>query len=724
MLEALRQMRANPEYRRDLFIIRGASGSGKSSLLRAGVIPRLRREASAWLPLRAFRPGADPLLNFADALARTLKDCRKAEDKGVIRDRLRDAWNKAPRTADGPTLAGQRKLKEALEAEDTELRASSGRDAATILLSVYRAEEMAGAEGPGADALADYLRAVVGGMSRWQLVLTVRKDSFSGLKNHRRFKDLTTRTYDLSALPIYRFPSVIAGPARRYGITVEPTLIDALMTDAPTQETLPLLAFALERVMGDYPKTDTLTKDHYDRVGRLQGLISGAAERALRNINADAPLPSGAPSEDLAELGATTFVPALAQINEDGDVIRRVALWGRFNVRQQELLLRFEERRLVVRKGAGETGGRYNTDQSSGTADARGGEGDNRSIQADEGTVEVVHEALFREWKRLDSWIKSERPRLEALRTLERDAATWHRKSRDAAFLNHRDRRLMEAEALSSDDRYAKLLGAVEINHLEACRGAEQLAEQADRIKRQRTRRIVTILAVALFWGVTAWYYQKQLGDGIFWIDVWYHRLTPDRESALKPMATFKECSVCPKMIVVENGVFPMGSPDNEQNRSNTEGPQHDVTIARPFAVGKFDVTFAEWDACAAHGGCDQYMPHSSSGRRRMPVINVSWEFAKTYVAWLSEITGQNYRLLSEAEWEYVARAGSTTADYWGDRMENNKANCTGCGGQSSGATSVGLYEPNKFGLYDMAGNVSQWVEDCYHNSYEGAPAE
>ena len=262
-----------------------------------------------------------------------------------------------------------------------------------------------------------------------------------------------------------------------------------------------------------------------------------------------------------------------------------------------------------------------------------------RSIQADEGTVEVVHEALFREWKRLDSWIKSERPRLEALRTLERDAATWHRKSRDAAFLNHRDRRLMEAEALSSDDRYAKLLGAVEINHLEACRGAEQLAEQADRIKRQRTRRIVTILAVALFWGVTAWYYQKQLGDGIFWIDVWYHRLTPDRESALKPMATFKECSVCPKMIVVENGVFPMGSPDNEQNRSNTEGPQHDVTIARPFAVGKFDVTFAEWDACAAHGGCDQYMPHSSSGRRRMPVINVSWEFAKTYVAWLSEIT-------------------------------------------------------------------------------------
>jgi hypothetical protein len=144
-------------------VILGASGAGKSSLLKAGIIPRLRREAPAWLPLRAFRPGADPLLNFAEALAKSLADFGKIEAHGVICDRLFDAWSKAERKSErdgnGLTPAGRAALAAALEAEGRKLRDAAGRVGATILVSVDQAEERARTEGDSGEALADYLRA-------------------------------------------------------------------------------------------------------------------------------------------------------------------------------------------------------------------------------------------------------------------------------------------------------------------------------------------------------------------------------------------------------------------------------------------------------------------------------------------------------------------------------------------------------------------------------------
>ena len=151
------------------------------------------------------------------------------------------------------------------------------------------------------------------------------------------------------------------------------------------------------------------------------------------------------------------------------------------------------------------------------------------------------------------------------------------------------------------------------------------------------------------------------------------------------------------------------------------------VTIAKPFAVSKFDVTFDEWDACATLGGCDPHIKDSGWGRGQQPVINVSWDDAQTYVAWLSQVTGKPYRLLTEAEWEYAARAGTTTAYYWGDDIGKGNANCYGCGqpvGRQAAASPVGSFAANAFGLYDMAGNVFQWVQDCYHDNYDGAPTD
>lgn len=200
--------------------------------------------------------------------------------------------------------------------------------------------------------------------------------------------------------------------------------------------------------------------------------------------------------------------------------------------------------------------------------------------------------------------------------------------------------------------------------------------------------------------------------------------LTATEDHALKPGQSFKECTDCPEMVVVPAGSFTMGSPDGQGEQ--TEHPEHVVTIAQPFAVSKYELTFAEWDVCWAQGGCDVRGMDSGFGRGRQPVINVSWEEAKQYAAWLSKITGKNYRLLTEAEYEYVARARATTFYPWGNIIGNNNANCMGCGSQWDGKQTapVGSFPPNRFGLHDMVGNVWEWTEDCWHGSYEGAPAD
>jgi formylglycine-generating enzyme required for sulfatase activity len=190
---------------------------------------------------------------------------------------------------------------------------------------------------------------------------------------------------------------------------------------------------------------------------------------------------------------------------------------------------------------------------------------------------------------------------------------------------------------------------------------------------------------------------------------------------------TFRDCSECPEMVVVPAGKFMMGSEE-----ADDEMPVHEVVIAKPFAVGKFEVTFDEYAACLADGGCVQDVclegmpcvklttPHDSYwGRGRRPVINITWVWVHGYLAWLSEKTGKHYRLLSEAEWEYAARAGTTTKYAFGDTITHDQANFS-AGKQGQGRTvEVGSYPPNAWGLHDMHGNVWEFVEDCYEASYE-----
>src|SRR5262245_40085354 len=191
---------------------------------------------------------------------------------------------------------------------------------------------------------------------------------------------------------------------------------------------------------------------------------------------------------------------------------------------------------------------------------------------------------------------------------------------------------------------------------------------------------------------------------------------SPAAKPAAAPTAPQPSISVRePEMVALQGGSFSMGSNDDTSER-----PIHRVTV-KPFAIGKYPVTVREWNACAEAKACG----FTASGKDEAPVTNVSWSDAKKYVAWLADATKKPYRLPSEAEWEFAARGGTQTKYWWGDQMQPGMAGCKDCGDAGTEQPAkVGSFKPNPFGLYDMGGGVDQWVEDCWHKTYQGAPSD
>ncbi len=204
----------------------------------------------------------------------------------------------------------------------------------------------------------------------------------------------------------------------------------------------------------------------------------------------------------------------------------------------------------------------------------------------------------------------------------------------------------------------------------------------------------------------------------------------PVAPEQMPDFASFREMKGGPEMVVIPGGTFLMGSPEDEEGRDDDEGPQHGVTVPR-FAMGRFAVTFEEYDAFCEETGRER--PGDEDwGRGRRPVIHVSWDDAKAYCAWASDRTGAAYRLPSEAEWEYACRAGTTTPFFFGETISTDQANYDGTFTYGNGRTGedrqqttpVGTFPANAFGLHDMHGNVREWCEDPWHDSYVGAPAD
>jgi formylglycine-generating enzyme required for sulfatase activity len=196
--------------------------------------------------------------------------------------------------------------------------------------------------------------------------------------------------------------------------------------------------------------------------------------------------------------------------------------------------------------------------------------------------------------------------------------------------------------------------------------------------------------------------------------------VTQTQQPAVGPGDVFRDCDDCPELVVIPPGNFVMGSDDTPY-----EKPEHPISVPRPFAVGRTEVTFAEWDQCADAGACKSRPDDHGWGRGNQPVINVSWEDAKQYLAWLSRRTGQRYRLPTESEWEYAARAGTRTPFWWGRDAGTGHAQCATCITPAPQQTAaVRSFRPNAFGLYDTSGNAAEWVEDCWNDNYRNAPRD
>jgi formylglycine-generating enzyme required for sulfatase activity len=332
-----------------------------------------------------------------------------------------------------------------------------------------------------------------------------------------------------------------------------------------------------------------------------------------------------------------------------------------------------------------------------------------RDDSTGEETIEVAHEALIQHWSRLRQWLDEDRDFLIWLERLKGALGEWQRTGHDADVLL-RGAPLAEAERWYGERQQD--LGREECAFIEH--------SVSSRNRKRRFIRMGITFAVITALAVAFWQYTEA------------ERL----RAARRP--------INPEMVDIPAGKFEMGASKDDREALVSERPVREVVIARPFKIGKYEVTFDEYDKFSL--ATDRRPPSDQGfGGGTRPVINVSWDDAVAYAKWLSDQTGKRYRLPTESEWEYVARAGTLTSRYWGDESNDacahaNVYDATGakigpskygftfnphqCDDRFTETAPVGKFRPNEFGLHDMLGNVWEWVQDCWHESYAGAPVD
>lgn len=512
-------------------------------------------------------------------------------------------------------------------------------------------------------------------------------------------------------MPHGAYKEVIEAPAKRLveaggRLVIEPQLTERLLEDIEKgsgKDALPLLAYTLEQLYREYGAAGALRLSDYDNFGGIEGAIERSIERALKAADQDPQIPRDRDARLL--LIRRGLIPWLAGIDPDSKSPRRnIARRSDIPKDARPLIDRLVEERLLSTDVAKESG---------------------------EVTIEPAHEALLRQWGLLKGWLADDFGLLATLEGVKRGARDWDANQRLPEWLAHHGQRLIEAQRLDERPDIAARLDTTDRAYLAACRGAEAAAN----CRRKLVQGLIYTLLVGIIAGLLGWINQDYLKDRVTWVmttrPYMYRSVRPyvlglKAERELKPGDKFTECDKdCPLMVVIPAGDFMIGSPVDEPGRASNEGPRHEVKIGRRFAVSSDEAVFAEWDLCVKFGNCHP-ISDGGWGRGNQPVINITWFDAKQYVAWLSRMTGRDYRLLTEAEYEYATRAHTTTAYYWGPDLGKGNASCNGCKTKYDGVqpSPAGAWPANGFGLHDMLGNVWEWVEDCYKASYEGAPTD
>ena len=627
--------------RQRFLMVIGPSGSGKSSLVHAGLLPELESNRyfaeAPWL-IRTMRPGANPL----DALAESFgQRTAKLPIDALTIDSLIEAHPPARRLL---------LLIDQFEEVFTQVEREERSRFLTALQSLRRFDNCA-------------------------LILTLRADFYPDLMTSPLWPIDASQRIEIAPLRGQALREAIQRPAADVGIRIDERLVSQLLDDAADepgvlpllQETMRLLWDDVDNRMLPFNAYEQLRSVAHDAEGGPSGLAVAIA------MKADATLAELSPNQQTI---ARRIFLRLIQFGEGrADTRRQQPVASLRSARDaagdfDKTLEHLTDHRLLTRTG---------------------------TLGAQPSTVDIAHEVLIRGWSRLQDWVWTRRDAEQTRRRLDDKAIEWVRLGQGTGGL-------LDRRALGEAERWLDSPDAGDLGVNETLLQLIQASRRS--LVWRRIGMAASLLPVMALLGFLTWISL----EGSYPV------------AALKVIVARLgfETLRNPEMVEVPGGSFMMGADPEDKEGQTSEYPQHLVAVPA-FALGKFEVTFAEWDDCFAAGGCSHRPDDEGWGRGRRPVINVSWDDALEYVTWLGDLTGEPYRLPSEAEWEYALRAGGTTRYATGDVLTAADANF----GVKDGRTvEVGSYPPNAFGLYDMHGNAMEWVMDRYSETYDGAPSD
>jgi formylglycine-generating enzyme required for sulfatase activity len=729
----------------------GASGSGKSSLLRAGVIPRLKKRPAEWLVVPPFRPQAEPLDQLAMALSAAFSGRQQPRDLRTLSSALHASV--AEERADGTTLVEIAR----------DLAISSNRPDAAVLLTIDQAEELFGYTSP--QAARQFLRLMRATLelpaARVMTVAALRSDYLGEFQNHPALQDgeyghhFDYQVIPVAPMPLRNFPVIIREPARLAGLQVDDDLADDMVRDASTRDALPLLAFTLRRLYERYGHDGRLTVTQYRDLGGLEGSIRETAQRVLDGSKA---------GPDELEALHTAFVPTMIRINGDGAYARRRALLAAMPPASLPLLRRLVEARLLV------------TDHDE--------EGE---------TVEVAHEALLRTWPLLAQWLRDDQRQLQIFEGVDRAAQEWDRNGRSRELLVHRSGRLKDAAALLGNPRFSMGASSAQRAYIDACLDDERRRAAAEREEQERRRQdaeriaeeqrraaaaqntvasrtrigltaLAVVVIVAIGAAIVAQRARQQRQRDLFvqlnspdprlvvsalavltatgddeailtrisddnlkrneWIGPVAAALDEERAPERREWVRHLRAALSRRMsaarhiqeppaaaederlnrrILIPAASFQMGTTGADASATRT-GPPHAVTLSS-FRIQQHEVTKAEFARFSSGDGAN-----SPNTPDPTPAVAVTWYDAAAYAAWLGG------SLPTEAQWEFAARGKQGRRYPWGDEEPDcSRAHFRRCNRSQVLPVMVGRDRgQTPEGIYDLSGNVWEWCRDWY----------